>query len=429
MGEKTVEPFDDDTAGLPDGEDDLTATLRDEMGKLSSEHGDDDNGGFDAPLENDSIKSKDVVGEEEGIKRIQDAKDNDSAPSAKKNEPDLDADGKPVEAKPDDPLADGKPAPKAEADDPTADTKPEPKASDDSSGGDPEADIAVASDDDYKSAIGGLSPSVQKRIAQERQAYDDVMAPFKGREAQLEALGIDTKGAVKWFVDTNDYAQRDPGGYLAWVVNQASHGDTAKVEKVLQDAASKLGYKVEKDTGDASGDDDDDPFMSDRERELLEENRQLKAGQSQPVQDYGPDSQAEKGRRAVQEVISEVGEDGMPMRPNFELLQPTILAIVKAEVQASGVPMTAESLREAYNQAELAHPQTRADATQRLLAAQPQPDVAQQAEKNAAALAKAKTASKKIIDGSGQSASHQPAKTDPDMGITDFLRSQMSGGS
>jgi hypothetical protein len=408
--------IDDDAAGLPDSEDDLSATLREEMGKLSGGEGDeDDNGGFDAPLDESAIEPRSTVEEEEGVKRVQDARDKATTTAGKAA-----ADPKPEDKA--DPLKDKTPDPKPQAD-PKADPKPEDK---------PEAkdapkDAPSVSDEDYAAAIGGMPEGVRSRIEAERADYQAVMAPFKGREKELETLGIQPKDAVAYFVNVNDYAQRDPAGYVAWVVGQTSGGDTAKAEEFLKGAAAKLGYKVEKDTGTAE---DDDPFMSDRERELIEENRRLKAaGTTQP--EYGPDTPQEQSRRAVMDVIAESGADGQPLRPHFEKLQPTILAIVKAEVAASGKPMDADSLRRAYEQAELAHPDTREAATQRLIAAQsaaqPAADVAKP-NQNAASVAKAKAASTKIIGGPGQGAGPQPAE-DADLGLEAFLRKQMAGSS
>lgn len=379
--------IEDEDTGLPDGEDDLTATLREQIGKISAEDGDDDDGGFDAPLDDDAIEQRKVVNEEDGVKRIQEARDKKSAPEK---------------------------TPKAKASD-----KDQAK----------DAQPAVT-DDEYTAAIGGLPAAVQERIKAQKADYDAVMAPFKGRERQFEAMGIQPKDAVEWFVNVNDYAQRDPAGYMAWVVGQASGGDSAKTEEVLQAAAAKLGYRVERDTG--SDEDDEDEFMSDRERELLEENRRLKAAQ-QPQPQFGPDSPAEQSRRDVMAVISEVDAQGNPLRPHFETLQPMILEIVKRQVQETGRAMTQDDLRSAYEQAELAHPTTRDVALQRLIdqrsAAQAGFNVPQRGQQDAASLARAKNASTKIIDGPGQGAGPQPAAEDASLDLEAFLRKQFLGGS
>ncbi len=414
--------IDDDAAGLPDSEDDLSATLREEMGKLSGGEGeDDDNGGFDAPLDEDAIEPRSTVEEEEGVKRVQDARDKATTTAGKAAaDPKPDDKAKPATDKDADPKPQDAPKADAKAEDkPTGEQKTDDKNT--------PKDAPAVSDEDYAAAIGGMPEGVRTRLEAERADYQAVMAPFKGREKELETLGIEPKDAVAYFVNVNDYAQRDPAGYVAWVVGQTSGGDTAKAEEFLKGAAAKLGYKVEKDVG---GEEDDDPFMSDRERELIEENRRLKAANT-PQQQYGPDTPQEQSRRTVMNLISEAGPDGQPLRPHFEKLQPTILAIVKAEVAASGQPMTAESLAKAYDQAELAHPDTREAATQRLIAAQsaaqPAADVAKP-NQNAAAVAKAKAASTKIIGGPGQGAGPQPAE-DADLGLEAFLRKQMAGSS
>ena len=410
MADEYKNDLNDDAAGLPDSEDDITATLREEMGKLSDDDENDaDSGGFDAPLEDEEIKSRDTVEEEDGIKRVQAARDNKDAPAAKKE--DTHKGEKPAE-------------------------EAEPKNKDASpSGGNGEEDTkdedgdksksTVATGDEYTAAIEGLPATVQERIKAQQSEHDAVMAPLKGREKQLEALGVQPKDAMQWFVNVNDYAMRDPAGYMAWVVGQSTGGDAEKAEEVLKGAAEKLGYKIEKDTGATE---DDDPFMSDRERQLIQENQQLRANQQQQAQ-FGPDSPQEQSRRSVIEVVSEVNDQGQPLRPHFEKLQPMILAIVKQQVDTTGKPMTADDLRSAYGQAELAHPDTREEATNRLIeaksAAQNKPNMPEKGEQNAAATAKSKAASTKIIDGPGQGAGRQPAAADADLSLEGFLRKQM----
>lgn len=414
--------IDDDAAGLPDDEDDLTATLRSTLSELSASSGEtdeEDDGGFNAPLDDGTIEARETVTEEDGVKRVQEARDKATSAAAKKGEED-------------DPLDLGEKK-KAPAASPNADEKPKEATEQNDAAKQEEPAKALASDDDYNSAIGGLSEGVRNRIQSEREEYLSVMAPFKGREEQLKTLGVEPKGAVEWFVNVNDYAQRDPAGYAAWAINQTSGGDATKVEAFLKGAAEKLGYTISKAEA-ASDDDDDDPFMSDRERELLEENRRLKGAQQAQAPDYGPDSQAEVARRSVMDVIAEQGPDGNPLRPHFETLQPLIVQIVKDQVQRTGKPMDAASLAKAYEQAELAHPETREAATERLIesrkfAAQGNVNVTEQNDKRAAATARAKAASSKIIDGPGQGASRQPAKEDANMGLEDFLRSQLKGGS
>lgn len=408
----------DGVAKLPE-DDELSSTLRQEFDKLEGDDlKEEDDGGFDAPLEEGDIKSRDAVSEEDGIKRVQEAKDKASAPE--KAKPKAEEEAKPAAKSPE--------GEKKKTPDPAA---KEAEVEDKS-----KTPAEPASDDDFNAAISGLPEGVKTRIEAERAEYAEIMAPFKGQEERLAAIGQTPKTAVDFFVRTNDYAQRDPAGYMAWFVSQGvGGGDAAKAETILKDAATKLGYKIEKDAGPSASEEEDDPFMSDSERaarkELAETKARLAAVEQGGQPEFGPDSAAERSRRTVQEVITEVDSEGQPLRPHFEKLQPTILAIVKEEVARTQQPMTSDQLRKAYEQAELAHPDTREAALQRIIAkksaAQPGPDVQKQQE-DAARVAKAKQASTQIIDGPGQGASPQPAKN-ADIGLEAFLRQQMAGGS
>jgi len=401
-------------------DDDISATLRanlEEQRKDGDDKDDQEEGGFEQPLKEDDIEKRDTVEEEEGVKRIEKSRD-----------------AKIGAGKDDKPQKDGEAPDAKKAETKDKDAAPDAKAEDDKSGDDStkegnDKDAEPAGDEDYAKAMETLAPSVRKRIEASQTQLDAIMAPLKGREAELQALGTTPQGALEWFVNVNDYAQRDPAGYLTWVVGQSTGGDQAKMEEVLKNTASKLGFKVEK--AEAESTDDDDPFMTDREKALLEENRQLKASQ-QPqnaAPAVGPDSPQEQTRRIVMDVAGEVGADGQPARPHFEKLQPMMVEIVK-QAAAAGTPMSKESLAKAYEQAELAHPETREAALERLMAAktaaQAADNVRQQTQQKAAETAKAKSASTKIIEGPGQGATPQPAKEDADLPLEDFLRKQMA---
>jgi|GEM_PF-6148687 len=413
-------------------DDDISAALRTALGDddLEDDNQDDD-GGFNAPLDDDDIQSRNTVDEEDGIKRVRDAADG----SSKKKADEPKEDGKKgEEEEPTSP--DGK-KPKDD-DEGKKDDDPKPKEGDDEAKPkEPDGEKKEFSDDDYNAAIASLPQAARDRLDAERAEFNEIMAPIHAQKDLLEQRGVEPKDAVKWLTNVNDYANRDPQGYAAWFISQSTGGDAAKAEAILKGAAEKLGYevkKVEAPSGDVG--EEDDPFMSDRERELSQKLREaeakLQGQQPDPMQNLGPDSPQEQNRRIVQDVITETGADGQLVRPHFEKLQPMMLAIVRQDV-ASGKPMTKESLAAAYEQAELAHPDTRQAATERLLAsqkndAQPATDVGKQDKDNAAALEKAKNASNKIIDGPGQGAGSPPAATDPDVGLEEFLRQQMSGG-
>jgi len=410
--------LDDDNGGIPDQDDDLTAALRSEMEKVGdgSDSDDDDSGGFDAPLDEDAIEKRDTVDEEEGVKRIQEARDKVfEKPEVKKE------DVKTPDAKAKDPDTTQKPEENEEVDpDPLSEGNDKAKP-----------DAPELTDEAYDTAIGGLPDNVKARLSADRAAYDEVLAPFKGREDEMQRIGSTPKDAIARFVQLNDYAARDPAGYMAWVASESSGGDPEKAKAFLEKTAATMGYKVEKveDNADA-----DDPFMSDKERELTERVRLLEGETGQ--QQVGPDSPQEQMRRDQEQTrqeivgfISESGADGQPLRPHFEKLQPMIVGLIKAETERTGAKVSTAGLQQAYDQAELAHPETREAALERLIAsksaAQGKEDVKQQVHKDAAATAKAKAASNQIIDVPGQGAEHQPVKEDANLGIEDFLRKRM----
>lgn len=397
----------DDAGGLPDDEDDLTSALRAEFGKLDDGDDDDGAGGFEIPLDEAAQPKSDVVDEEEGTRRLREARDGEGKKGGEGD------------------------ASKAGA----GDAKPEgSKAPDAAEGSKPDDEPAkpgsqpAVSDDELDRALGTLPEPVRNRLAAERAEYQALTAPFRGREAELEARGAKSiPDAINWFLKVDDYAKRDPGGYAAWVVQQVAGNDQARAEQMLQRAAGVLGFTVSRAQAE---EDEDDPFMSEREKQLAAELREMKRGQQQTQALIGPDSPEEQNRRAVMDVMAEVDGKGQPVRPHWAILQPQILALVTAEVQATGKPATRETLVRAYEAAELANPQTREAALARIAtpAAQPARDVREEVKRNAAATAKAKAASTKLIDAPGPGAGRRPAEEDADLDLEAFLRKQLLKG-
>lgn len=405
----------DAAAGLPDKEDDITKSLREEFDKIEDEEEENDNGGFDTPLDDDAIEKSAAVNEEDGVKILQEARDRDIKPASDEKKPETET-------------AKKEEAPDAKAKTPDATEKAEEKAADSKDDSKGEGDDEGAgkqpaqqlTDEEYSAAIGALPEPVRQKIAAVEQEYNELMAPFKGREAELE--GSTPKDAVAYFVKLNDYAKRDPAGYLSWVVQQGAGDDKAKTKAVLEAAAANLGYKIE----EADADDDDiDPFETEKERELRLENERLKGGKTQ-TKTFGPDSPEEVSRQTVMSVINEVDSTGNLVRPHFQKLENMVLAIVKEDA-AAGKAMTKESLADAYERAELAHPDTRDEAAEKLLAkksaAQGHSNVEQKGQNNAA-IERSKTASNKIIDGPGQGAGRQPAKDTSDLSLEEFLNQE-----
>ena len=423
----------------PVDDNELSKAIRESFQAYDDDAGfDDDDGGFGSSLDDDAIGG-DVsrVDEEEGRQKIQKARDKVFTGA---DDP-LKDDGKPkVEGKP-------KPDTKKDEDDPLGIKSKNVKTgvanntegNDDGAKGDEgSAEIAAEDVDDaaYKEAIDGLPESIRNRITKETAEASEVMSAFSGQEDQLKALGTDAKGAAKFFAQTHDYANRDPQGYMAWFTQQVSGSDPTKVEAILKGAAAKLGYDVTKSS--STDDDDDDPFMSESERQIIAENRALKAQLEQStnksaIPEFGPDSPMEVGTRNLTSFISEVNENGDPAHPNFSLLKEKITMIVADQVKKNGDGMvTKEILKDAYSQAELMHPETRQSALQRMIdqeknAAQRADHVAQVESNNAAAQQKSKAASTKILDGAGQRTVRQPAEDDQNLSISELLRRSYKG--
>lgn len=393
--------------GLPDGDDDLSSTLREQLAKMKDGE-DDDHEGFAAPLDEDDAPSKDRVSEEDGTRRLADHRD-----GKRVADPD-DEDGK---AKDQPTPPGGKPAPAADT---TEGKKPEDAPADPEAETGKPADVPAATDEEYNAAVSALPPAIQARLTQQQTAYGEMMKPFQGREALLQERGVTAAQATEWLVNVEDYARRDTPGYLAWAVNEFTGKDPAKTEEVLAAAAKKLGFTVSRDVPAES---DDDLFMTDREKELLAENNRLKAAQ-QPAEDFGPDSAAERQRRDVMTVISELGPDNQPVRPHFNLLMPAISGLIQQKVAATGQPATMDDVKEAYEAAELANPQTRDAARARILAAQTPPPVQQPSGQAKAASAQRAENASKIIDGGGQGSS-RPAQADADLPLEDLIRMQL----
>ena len=416
MAGKTEDQSDLDAIVGDDEDDDISAALRAELEKVEATEDEEDAGGFDQPLDEDSISKNSTVTEEDGVNRVQKARDaahkrKVEKPEEKEDEAELDVE---------------KPTAKAKPEDEIDETKAE------------EQQPAQVSDEDYSKAIEALPPGVKTRITETQSKLDAILAPTRGREAELEAAGGAEK-AFEYFININDYARRDPAGYLTWMLGEATGGDAEKTKAILEKAAANAGYQLTAAEKSGDDDDDDDPFMSDSERQARQELREARQeierikGSNQTQPQVGPDSPTEQARRIVVNFLSEQDGKGQPAYPDFDKLQPTILSLVREAAQRSGKPMTRDDLFAAYRQAELAHPDTREAATERLLAerqaAQGDENVRKEVQQKAAATQKAKAASTKIIGDPGQRAVRQPAQEDAGLSLEDFLRKQLSGGA
>jgi hypothetical protein len=458
-------PMADDDDQVKDGvaldeEDDVSAALRAAMGETSDKSKDDeeeDIGGFNRPFEEDAdAPSKNHVSEEEGQKRVEDARDKEigSDAAVKPKTSEEGEDGKTPKSKDE----------TGKTDDETDKTKDDTgeKASDKDAVNDKPGE--ALSDEDYTKAIADLPAGLKSRIEQDRADLDQVLAPLKGMEDEMKALGTTPKGAMEFFVNANNYANKDPGAYVAWALGQSTGGDPERITQELSKAAATYGFELFSSNAENIGeglkklaekhgydltkkddDDDDDPFMSDEQRRIKEleaENKRLKSGgekdtdpaggtNTPPTPGNAPFMQpsADEQRSMIMSVMTETDADQKLVRPHFEKLLPAITGIIN-QYARSGRAMTKETLQEAYEAAELASPEFRQSAIDRMTAqksaADSDADVRKEVKQNAEASAKAEAASSKIIDVPGQSAQHQPADSAADLSIEAFLRKQFN---
>lgn len=336
--------------------------------------GDDDTGGDDEafgksqPVE---AKESDVVSIEDGIDLI------DQAGKAK-------ADNAKVDTAPEEKPEGDKPAPaKTEGEDPTLPPADQP--------------------DDLDALLGGLDETARTTIKDRVKGADEVLAIFKGREAELQSLGVTPVQAMSELVKINAYARKAPDQYLAWAATQ--FGDPADV---LGKAAQHLGLKVVPIEGG-----DDDPFEDPEVKAMKAELARYKQRDQLPA--LGPDAPQ---NRAMDEL-----QAFQATATHFQTVAPQIAALAKAHVETKKTPATMDDIKRFYNAAVVAAGLDTAPA-QVTPAAQAQQPVAQQAQKTEAAkpsdsVARAKAASKSL-DGSGQGAGRRPA-LDKDMTLEQTL--------
>lgn len=272
---------------------------------------------------------------------------------------------------------------------------------------------------DLDALLEGLDDDRRGKIAARVKDADEVMALFKGREAQLAQHGVTAHQAMARLIQLNEYAAAKPVEYLAWATAQLAPD---KAQEVLTAAAEKLGLKLTAA--------DDDPFEDEEVKRLRAENRALR---SQRL-DFGPDAEAAAAAEAAQRVdpikvitdfATEKNPDGTPKRPLWEKLKANIATRAKTVRETTGRVVTAADLAQFYEEEErdlraaLGLPAAPAATP----AAQPAAPVAGGGTKKAAPSAsvdRAKAASKSI-DGTGQGASRRPAPN-PDASIEDVLR-------
>lgn len=264
-----------------------------------------------------------------------------------------------------------------------------------------------AEPDDIDAMLDGLPDDRKTALRGRIGAADEVLAIFKGHEAELQRHGTKPADVVKRLVDLSTYAEKNPHDYLAWVATQ--FGDAADV---LGKAAEKLGLKVVPAEEPA----EDDPFEDPQVKELRQELAAYKARDRQPI---GPDSPQARAQSELQALAASL--------PHWQTVAPQVAAL--SQMHASkGTPPTLDDIRRFYDAAVIASGIAPPPAPNPTPAAQPAPPVAQQAATKPAANADRIERSKRAsmsLDGSGQGAGRRPA-LDPDASIHSVLTTLMN---
>lgn len=263
------------------------------------------------------------------------------------------------------------------------------------------AETPPAAPSDLDALLDGL-PDDRRTALRDRIAQaDGFTSLFTGREEELSRFGATPVDAVKRFLHLNDFAQKRPDEYAAWVLKEVA-GD--KAGELLTKAAEHLGLKV------TVAQDEDDPFEDEEVKRLKAENAALK-GQKQ----FGPDApqvQTEQIVDAYQAFVGEVGPDGLPLRPMWGALEAKIGQAAQAEKAKLGRNLNFDDLARIYSEQERA-----VLAGRGFSAAQPAPPAAPPTQTtDAARMARAMQASKSI-DGSGPGATRTPAGPPPGASI------------
>lgn len=377
--EDQIEPGPDDSDFDDDG-------MADALRKVLEAPDGDAEGGFDQPFEDADAPDLDVVSPDKGQSMVEDAqlKRERAAADEKKGKAaasDDDAD--------DGAAKDAEDAPADKAD------KAEPAA-------DP-TDLSAASVADLVKDV----PEAQRaELTRRLGEMEKVNALFAGRDEELRMHGLSGPSEViSRLLHLNAYAQQKPDEYIAWVARE-TRGD--KAHEILGAAAEKLGYKVVP----AEDSDDDDPFLSDRERELAAEVKRLKAAQQQ-APDFGPMAPAQLAQQQALQVITALRTEldpatGAAKRPYWGNVEHLIARRASAHRQSVQAPPTAADLARFYDESVAELMQTFGAGGNS--AAQPSQGVAQP---NATTAANTSTdrsrAASKMIDGAGQGASRPPA--------------------
>lgn len=372
--------------------------------------GEEDTGGLDQPIEDMPTVDVETVGEKEARKILSDAElgETEIDTGKKKEEPPA-ADDEDKEA------AKDKAEPEGEDGDVKAGEESEDKGKDEEGDKKPEEapDLTTASVSDL---LDGVADDRKGELTRRLSEADKLSAVFTSDYAkeQMKQHGADPVQMAGRLVELATFAAEKPDEYIAWAAREmASSPD--KVGDVLQAAAALHGYKVVKE-GEAGEDDDlfEDPKLAAANKRIAE--LEAKVGGGAP--EFGPDTpdrvQAREAAQNAQTLETQImgvktatNDDGTPLRPLWDHLEPQIAAKATAK-RNSGQQVTIEDLGTFYDQAAEEMRQALMPGEQTPAAQDVRPVTEQIREKKADAAKKAKRASK-TLDGAGQGTSRQPA--------------------
>ena len=276
---------------------------------------------------------------------------------------------------------------------------------------------------DLSSLLDGIADDKRGEIVRRIGDAERLLAPFKGREGDLERAGQTPEGAVKRLLELNDFAIKNPDQYIAWVVKNTGQSP----QELFQKAATLLGLGSPKpEDGDG-----EDMFADPEVQALRDEIAGLKAQLSDQSPTFGPDTPELVARRAAQDqidfFIAERDESGNPKRPFFNHLQPQIAEMAKRHQSTTGRAVTLDDLQGFYDTAlETAKSAFSTPAQQTPASTNAGADVAAQIEAKTEAARRAQRASKSVA-GTGESASASqglPSDAPLDTVLEHFLNKQ-----
>lgn len=165
---------------------------------------------------------------------------------------------------------------------------------------------------------------------------ETIRKEFEPYRRDLNMMGLNEDQAVRQLLTLNDYARKDPAGYIKWVAEQAN-----------VDLAGLAG----------NGQNQDDELTDPETRALKKEIATLR----DQVQQLGgtvkeqQTSQQQQSAQAVQNTIQEFrqaqDESGNPKHPHFDKVEAHMAALLSQGA--------ASNLQDAYDQAVWANPETR----------------------------------------------------------------------